>query len=57
MKPIHLLYHLHILTNLYNQDYQKFTPYGLDFRLYSKDIIKTLDFKDFPFKTLSSTIG
>ena len=45
---------------LYNQDYQdyqKFTPYGLDFRLYSKDIIKTLDFKDFPFKTLSSTIG
>lgn len=45
---------------LYNQDYQdyqKFTPYGLDFRLYSKDIIKILDFKDFPFKTLSSTIG
>ncbi|MGX2973206.1 DUF6402 family protein [Helicobacter sp. T3_23-1059] len=45
---------------LYNQDYQdyqKFTPYGLDFRLYSKDIIKTLDFKDFPFKTLYSTIG
>ncbi len=45
---------------LYNQDYQdyqKFTPYGLDFRLYSKDIIKALDFKDFPFKTLSSTIG
>lgn len=45
---------------LYNQDYQdyqKFTPYGLDFRLYSKDIIKTLDFKDFPFKTLCNTIG
>ena len=57
MKPIHLLYHLHIPTNLYKQDYQKFTPYGLDFRLYSKDIIKILDFKDFPFRTLSSTIG
>ena len=45
---------------LYNQDYQdyqKFTPYGLDFRLYSKDIITTLDFKDLPFETLYSTIG
>lgn len=45
---------------IYNQDYQdyqKFTPYGLDFRLYSKDIIKTLDFKDLPFETLYSTIG
>ncbi|HEF7974639.1 TPA: hypothetical protein SBC04_001871, partial [Campylobacter jejuni] len=34
---------------LYNQDYQdyqKFTPYGLDFRLYSKDFIAKLDFKD-----------
>ena len=45
---------------IYNQDYQdyqKFTPYGLDFRLYSKDIITTLDFKDLPFETLYSTIG
>ncbi|WP_147290029.1 DUF6402 family protein [Helicobacter didelphidarum] len=45
---------------IYNQDYQdyqKFTPYGLDFRLYSKNIIKTLDFKDLPFETLYSTIG
>ncbi|HBD8845171.1 TPA: hypothetical protein KLA46_001791, partial [Campylobacter jejuni] len=30
---------------LYNQDYQdyqKFTPYGLDFKLYSKDFITKL---------------
>ncbi|WP_165817824.1 hypothetical protein [Helicobacter cinaedi] len=29
---------------------------GLDYAKI-KDIIKTLDFKDFPFKTLYSTIG
>ncbi|EOI4544646.1 hypothetical protein ACMT3M_001803, partial [Campylobacter jejuni] len=27
------------------KDYQKFTPYGLDFRLYSKDFITKLDLK------------
>ncbi|XAK35023.1 DUF6402 family protein [Campylobacter coli] len=40
---------------IYNQDYQdyqKFTPYGLDFRLYSKDFITKLDFKDKAYNVL-----
>ncbi|WP_144667853.1 DUF6402 family protein [Campylobacter jejuni] len=43
---------------LYNQDYQdyqKFTPYGLDFRLYSKDFITKLDFKDKAYNVLYDT--
>ncbi|EMU6400517.1 hypothetical protein WOA44_001743 [Campylobacter jejuni] len=43
---------------LYNQDYQdyqKFTPYGLDFRLYSKDFIAKLDFKDEAYNVLYNT--
>ncbi|EAC1443416.1 hypothetical protein RYF92_001872 [Campylobacter jejuni] len=43
---------------LYNQDYQdyqKFTPYGLDFRLYSKDFITKLDFKDKAYNVLYNT--
>lgn len=41
----------------YNTSTYKIYQNGLDFRLYSKDIIKTLDFKDLPFETLYSTIG
>ncbi|MGJ0125580.1 DUF6402 family protein [Campylobacter coli] len=43
---------------LYNQDYQdyqKFTPYGLDFKLYSKDFITKLDFKDKAYNVLYDT--
>ncbi|EFT9668399.1 hypothetical protein HVH71_001747 [Campylobacter jejuni] len=43
---------------IYNQDYQdyqKFTPYGLDFRLYSKDFITKLDFKDKAYNVLYNT--
>ncbi|ELX9077766.1 hypothetical protein SLI19_001760 [Campylobacter jejuni] len=43
---------------IYNQDYQdyqKFTPYGLDFRLYSKDFITKLDFKDKAYNVLYDT--
>ncbi|EAK8768410.1 hypothetical protein E7S85_09385, partial [Campylobacter jejuni] len=43
---------------LYNQDYQdyqKFTPYGLDFKLYSKDFITKLDFKDKAYNVLYNT--
>ncbi|RTI80578.1 hypothetical protein C3I10_09115 [Campylobacter jejuni] len=43
---------------LYNQDYQdyqKFTPYGLDFKLYSKDFITKLDFKDKAYNVLCDT--
>ncbi len=43
---------------LYNQDYQdyqKFTPYGLDFKLYSKDFIAKLDFKDKAYNILYNT--
>ncbi|EHD9160485.1 hypothetical protein JOU82_001916, partial [Campylobacter jejuni] len=43
---------------LYNQDYQdyqKFTPYGLDFKLYSKDFIAKLDFKDKAYNVLYNT--
>lgn len=40
---------------LYNQDYQdyqKFTPYGLDFKIYSEDFIAKLDFKDKAYNVL-----
>ncbi|EAL4710718.1 hypothetical protein DOZ96_09155 [Campylobacter jejuni] len=43
---------------IYNQDYQdyqKFTPYGLDFKLYSKDFITKLDFKDKAYNVLYNT--
>ncbi|MBZ7936673.1 hypothetical protein H2279_08615, partial [Campylobacter sp. B0100352/1] len=43
---------------IYNQDYQdyqKFTPYGLDFKLYSKDFIAKLDFKDKTYNALYDT--
>ncbi|TEX99566.1 DUF6402 family protein, partial [Campylobacter sp. US33a] len=43
---------------IYNQDYQdyqKFTPYGLDFKLYSKDFITKLDFKDKAYNVLYDT--
>ncbi|BDB64045.1 hypothetical protein T36_0492 [Helicobacter cinaedi] len=41
---------------LYSTLKAKLESKGLD-SAQSKDIIKTLDFKDFPFKTLYSTIG
>ncbi|HGH4005090.1 hypothetical protein P3254_04565 [Campylobacter jejuni] len=37
------------------KDYRKFTPYGLDFRLYSKDFITKLDFKDKAYNVLYNT--
>ncbi|BEK00082.1 hypothetical protein ACULY8_001501 [Campylobacter jejuni] len=37
------------------KDYQKFTPYGLDFKLYSKDFITKLDFKDEAYNVLYNT--
>ena len=37
------------------KDYQKFTPYDLDFRLYSKDFITKLDFKDKAYNVLYNT--
>ncbi|EPC1314508.1 DUF6402 family protein [Campylobacter jejuni] len=43
---------------IYNQDYQdyqKFTPYGLDFKLYSKDFIAKLDFKNKAYNVLYNT--
>lgn len=36
---------------IYNQDYQdyqKFTPYGLDFRVFSDNFIKKIDFTNEP---------
>ncbi|MWV69498.1 DUF6402 family protein [Helicobacter saguini] len=45
---------------IYNQDYQdyqKFTPYGLDFKLYSDDFIAKLHFDEFKYSTLYDTIG
>lgn len=40
---------------IYNQDYQnyqKYTPYGLDFKIYSTDIIATIDFSNHEFTSL-----
>ncbi|HHP0355753.1 TPA: hypothetical protein ACRZSW_000264 [Campylobacter lari subsp. concheus] len=37
------------------KDYQEFTPYGLDFKLYSKDFIIKLDFKDKAYIVLYNT--
>ncbi|HIC7273203.1 TPA: hypothetical protein ACW5Q9_001351, partial [Campylobacter jejuni] len=37
------------------KDYQKFTPYGLDFKLYSKDFIAKLDFKNKAYNVLYNT--
>ncbi|MCR8678176.1 hypothetical protein [Campylobacter sp. S4:11] len=37
------------------KDYQEFTPYGLDFKLYSKDFIAKLDFKDKAYIVLYNT--
>jgi len=45
---------------IYNQDYQdyqKFTPYGLDFKLYSKDIIAKINFHGFDYAILYNAMG
>ena len=42
----------HYIYNQDYQDYQKYTPHGLDFKIYSTDIIATIDFSNHEFTSL-----
>ena len=45
-------YNQYYIYNQDYQDYQKFTEYGLDFRLYSENFIATIDCSHCKFRTL-----